>query len=375
MTETTVDQHLRVIEVDPSSDDRWDAFVGNHRSGLVYHHSRWLRTLQQEYAHESFALLCESDGGRVCGILPLMRTRGLPLARMAGGQVVKSRLSSLPRTPVAGPLFETREAGTALIAAAIDLVRAEPSLRLQLKAESAELEPLAEEVVGAPWRLTYVLPLPERGGELRFGSSRNHSRVKWAVNKAQRSNVYVRQAESVDDLRAWYGMYLEAMRWHVLPPRPYRLFVAMQELLQPRGFMTLLLAERNVNGHTKLLAGSIFLKLGGTMFYAFNGRRLDALSLRPNDLLLWRAIHDAWDEGFRRIDLGEVVEGAEGLAAFKKKWGTTPTRLHRYYYPPLSASPRAPSSQGRGAALMKEAWRRVPLRATELLGGGIYRYL
>jgi hypothetical protein len=375
MIEATVDQHLRVIEVDPSSDDRWDAFVRNHRSGLVFHHSNWLRTLQREYARESFALLCESGGGRVCGILPLVRTSGLPLVPAVGGQVVEPRLSSLPRTPVAGPLFTSREAGAALLAAAVDLVRAEPSLRLQLKAESAELEPLADEVAGAPWRLTYVLPLPERAEELRFGSSRNHSRVRWAVNKALRSNVHVRQAESADDLRAWYGMYLEAMRWHALPPRPYRLFTAMQELLQPSGSMMLLLAERRVNGRTQLLAGSIFLKFGGTMFYAFNGRRLDALPLRPNELLLWRAIHDAWEEGFRRIDLGEVVEGDESLAVFKKKWGTTPTCIHRYYYPPLSAPPGAPQSHGRGAALAKGAWRHVPLRATELLGRGIYRYL
>src|SRR5207244_11263797 len=110
-------------------------------------------------------------------------------------------------------------------------------------------------------------------------------------------------------------------------------------------------------------AGSIFLQLGETMFYAFNGRRLDALSLRPNDLLLWHAVHDAWERGCQRVDLGEVVEGDAGLAAFKRKWGTTPTRLARYYHPPLAAAPEEEGEEahGRIATLAKWDWRHVPL--------------
>jgi hypothetical protein len=363
-----------VTEVDPSSDDRWDAFVIAHPAGLVYHHSTWLRVLEREYARETLGLLCESREGEVCGILPLLRTRGVPFLRRAGGQVVGPRLSSLPRTPVAGPLSLVREAHTALVAAAIDRVRAEPHLRLQLKAADSWLEAVALELVGVPWRLTYVVPLPKQG-ELRFGDARNHARIKWAVNKATRRRVEVRRAESVQDLRAWYELYLETMRWHAVPPRPYRLFAAMRELLQPQGFMTLLLAEQQLNGRTRLLAGSIFLKLGETIFYAFSGSCRDALSLRPNDLLLWKAIHEAREEGFRWVDLGEVVEGDESLAKFKGKWGTTPVRLYRYYYPPPAVVPPEEASHSQVAALLKAVWRRLPLRATELLGDQAYRYL
>jgi CelD/BcsL family acetyltransferase involved in cellulose biosynthesis len=354
---------------------RWDTFVKAHPDGLVYHHSAWLQTLEREYASDPLALLCETRDGRVCGILPLMRTRGLPLLSKAGEQVVGPRLSSLPRTPLAGPLSVTRQADAALVVAAIDAVRAEPELRLQLKTEDSGLQDLAVGIGGLPWRVTYVLPLPNRQDELRFGNSRNHSRLKWAVNKATRLNVEVRPAGSVRDLRVWYELYLETMRWHALPARPYRLFTAMWELLQPHGLMTLLLAEQRVGGRSRVLAGSLFLKLGGTMVYAFNGRRREGLALRPNDLLLWRAIHDAWAEGFRRVDFGEVVEGEEGLAKFKSKWGTTPVRLYRYYYPPLAGVSDEHASGSRLAALAKAAWRRLPLRATELLGDRIYRYL
>jgi Acetyltransferase (GNAT) domain len=373
-TKATVDQ-LRVKEVDPSSDQRWDAFVMAHPAALVYHHSAWLQVLEHEYTSDSVALLCENSDGSVYGILPLMRTRGLPLLGRVGGQVLEPRLSSLPRTPVAGPLSATRETDAALVAAAIERVRAVPHLRLQLKREDPGLETEGLDIVAIPWRLTYVLHLPKQGTELRFGDSRNHARIKWAVNKAARLKVQVRHAETVEDLQAWYQLYLETMRWHAMPPRPYRLFTAMWELLLPRQLVTLLLAEQQVNGRPQLLAGSIFLKLGRTMFYAFNARRRDALALRPNDLLLWNAIHDAWADGLRRIDFGEVPEGEAGLAQFKSKWGTTPVRLYRYYYPSLDAASHEERSQSQVAAVAKAAWRHLPLRATEVLGDRIYGYL
>ena len=37
---------MRVVEVDPQTDPRWEAFVAAHPDGLVYHHPAWLQALQ-----------------------------------------------------------------------------------------------------------------------------------------------------------------------------------------------------------------------------------------------------------------------------------------------------------------------------------------
>ncbi len=34
-------------EIDPATDERWDAYVTGHAGGLVYHHSAWLRVLHR----------------------------------------------------------------------------------------------------------------------------------------------------------------------------------------------------------------------------------------------------------------------------------------------------------------------------------------
>jgi CelD/BcsL family acetyltransferase involved in cellulose biosynthesis len=366
---------LRVVDLDPSHDPRWDEFVTAHADGLVFHHSAWLRTLESEYDHGSVALGVEDADGQLRAILPLAYTRGLPFG--IGGPDAGRRLASLPRTPVAGPLSTGREALVALVDSAVERVRAEPGLRLQIKTASAELDGVGK-LVGKPWRLNYTLELPSDPAALRFGNARNHSRIRWAVNKATRTGLHVRPAETEEELRAWYRLYLDVNRTRLQPPRSYRLFEAAWQLLRPLGLMRLLLAEQRTGSANRIVAGSMLLMLGGTVFYAFNGRLREALSLRPNDVIQWHAIHQACAEGFRHYDFGEVAEANLDLAKFKSKWGTEARHLHRYYYP-------APPDVGGGYGslesenLLKRAatttWHRMPYRLTEIFGDRVYRYL
>ncbi len=359
---------MRVREIEPGSDPRWDDFVAGEPDGHVYLHSGWLRCLEAEYARPLIGL-CTEDDGRLTGILPLLATRGVPLLRRSS--VVGARLSSLPRTPVAGPLARDREAAAALLEAALDRARERPGTRLQVKRAAADLDGLVEGLGGAPWRASYVVALPDDPDALRFGNSRNHGRIKWAVNKAAKEGVEVRLAEDLSDVQAWYPLYLRTMREVVVPPRPLRLFEAMWRELAPHDLMRLYVVEQRGT----MIAGSIVLGLGRTAFYAFNGRLRSALPLRPNEVIQWEAIHDACRRGFERYDLGEVVAGGEGLADFKRKWGADEVQMHRYYHPP--PEPEGDDAGG-GGGLAKRAtklWPRLPLGATRLAGDIAYRWL
>jgi Acetyltransferase (GNAT) domain len=357
-----------VVEVDPIGDGRWDAFVESRTDGLVYHHSSWLRTLAAEYGQKPLGLAAIASDGRWTGVLALMATRGLPLAR---GAIAGRRLSSLPRTPVSGPLATDDAAREALLRSAVDRARGS-GRQLQVKTLEPALDDLVAGLVGHPWRLNYVLELPDDPGALRFGHARNHSRIRWSVNKARKAGVTVRTAVRLEDVLAWHPLYLDTMRRHVVPPRPLRLFVAMWEHMRPAGTMRLLLAERD----GRPLAGSVLLALNETVFYAFNGVDRAALADRPNDIIQWEAIRSAAAEGFRRYDLGEVVERHEGLADFKRKWGTEPRRMHRYYFPaPTEAPDPGDGEHGRSHRIAHTTWRRLPLRVVAAAGDFAYRYL
>src|SRR2546422_4911593 len=148
---------LRVVLVDLRTDKRWEALLASHPDAVIYQHPGWIRALEQEYGRECVALACEDGDGRFRGILPLMATAGMPWG--LGGYRTGRRLSSLPRTPVAGLLTVQPEAAEALIDAAIERVRTDPSLQLELK-PYLPLEKTADRFACVPWRQTYILELP-----------------------------------------------------------------------------------------------------------------------------------------------------------------------------------------------------------------------
>ncbi len=357
---------LRAIELDPHTDPRWEALVSSLPHGQIYHHPAWLQVLEDACGYRPANLACEDANGQLRGVLPLFYMRGLFTGR---------RYASLPRTPIAGPLAYDDQAASVLVRAAVERVREERGAQLQIKMLSNALDGSMDSVVGVPWRETYVLELPERPELLRIGNSRNHARIKWAVNKATKLGVEVYQAETEHELRSWYKLYLETMRWVVVPPRPYHFFQVAWEKLQPLGMMRLLLAKHYEAGRSRLLAGSLFLMYGQTIFYAFSGWRREELLLRPNDVIHWQAIRDACTAGFRYYDLGEVTRDNQGLAEFKSKWNAEPKWLYRYYYPaPRELETGILDSNSRAHQFASAVWRRLPIKATVLLGDLAHHY-
>jgi CelD/BcsL family acetyltransferase involved in cellulose biosynthesis len=341
--------------------------VTSHPDGLIYHDPLWFEVLRRSYGYEFVGIGCEGPDGNLCGVLPLFRTRGLLTGR---------RLSSLPHTPVAGPLAADSDTMNCLLQAAVERAQADGGAHLQIKSASSQLSQVAEDLTGRDWEPTYVIELPSDPEAVRFGNSRNHSRIKWAVNKAMKKGVEVRAAESEAELQTWYRLYLETMRPRAVPPRPYDFFLSLWEVLRPRGHMRLLLAEQETADARTVIAGSVFLAYGQTTQYAFTGASRASLSLRPNDIIQWHAIHDACAEGHRWYDLGEVSAGDQGLADFKRKWGGEPQPLHRYYYPaPRELETGMLGRSTRPRRLASAAWARLPLGATAVFGKWLYLYL
>ncbi|TMD64011.1 MAG: hypothetical protein E6I84_14540, partial [Chloroflexi bacterium] len=233
---------LQVRDVDPRTEPGWAAFVAQHPDGSIYHHPAWLEVLQREYRRPQVGLACRDAGGALRGVLALCRTKGLPLS--PGGQLTGRRWSSLPRTPLSGPLALDRAAAAALVQAAVARVRHEPGTQLQLKVASPSLDGMVAGLNRVPWRLTYVLTLPENPEALGPADGRARRRNAWAVNKAKRLGVSVRAAETEADVEAWHRLYLDTMRGLGVPARSLRFFRAAWEILGSRGLMRLLLAEQ-----------------------------------------------------------------------------------------------------------------------------------
>lgn len=357
---------VSVRPIDPTHDARWLAFVADHPRATIFHHPAWLGVLREAFGYRAHHLACEDEHGQLLGVLPLLAQRGL---------VSGSRLSSLPRSPVGGPLARDAASTRALLQAAIDSLNGQRGAHLQLKVESSALDDLVPGLVGTRFRPTYVLPLPSAGEPLVIGDAAHRERIKRAVKKAARNGVIVRSAEGAVDLRAWYTLYLETMRSHAVPPRPYRFFEIAWSVLRPLGLLRLLLAEQHGTTAPRLLAGCLNFQFGPTVFYGFGGSRAVDLELRPNDAIHWRAIQDAQGEGYSAYDFGEVSTGNAGLATYKAKWGSEQRWLYRYYHPaPRELEIGLLESETRPMRMAQAVWRHLPLGITELASDWIHRY-
>jgi Acetyltransferase (GNAT) domain len=356
---------LQTFDLEPA-DPRWAEFAASHPQALPYHDPSWLRVLREAFGYRNATVGCADGAGRLCGILPLVEKKSI----LAG-----LRLSSLPNTPVAGPLASDENSLRALLSAATDRVDAGRMRGLQLKVSGRGLDALMDGFSRQDWDPAYVLDLPDTPEGLRFGNSRHHSAIARAVRKAGRLGVAVRPASSLADVRRWYRLYLETMRAHAVPPRPLQLFEVMWDLLAPPDRLRLLLAERQSGGQVQLLAGSLFLMHGQTVVFAFNGRDGGQLQFRPNDAIHWTAITEACAYGFRRYDFGEVTEANTGLLAFKEKWGAKPVPLCRYYYPQQPRMERGILASGSLQRTQEYAWRLLPSAMTARMGRWVYRRL
>ncbi len=385
-------QALSVFELDFHKDPGWEHFVSSHPDALIYHHAGWLSALESEYVQKCVSLACADEQGRICAVLPLFYTKGLPLT--FGPVSTGRRLSSLPRTPVAGPLATTHEAAAAIVQHAVNLAHSQPGVQLEIKTSMPDLDKRVSGLTCKPWRPTYVAELPARVDgkawddfwetlrlprscvscegcrQLRFGNARRQHRVNWSVNKAIKLGLEVREADSDCDLAKWYDLYLLTMRHNAVPPRSFRFFQSLWSLLRPSGMMQLLLAELNKDGQRRMVAGSILLQFGQTVFYAFTGCAPEDFCLHPHDILQIEAIRSACRSGYRWYDFGEVTEDHEALAQFKTKWGGDPQQLYRYYSP--APVERASSDGGRFARSARKIWHRLPPKATAVLGDLIY---
>jgi hypothetical protein len=254
-----------------------------------------------------------------------------------------------------------------------------PSVWLQIKTQAAGVGEGVEGIARKAWRESYVVPLAGVAGQpYQIPGSQNRSSIKRAINKAIAGGVRTRPAETEEELRTWYRLYLETMRRNVVPARPYRFFLAMWERMRPKGLMRLLLAEQQTESGARMIGGHIFFFFGPTATYAFGASSAADFALRPNDIIMGQAINDASEAGYRFVDLGEVPEGDENLGRFKSKWGAERVRMYRYYSPDFPDTEHIASDESESSAagnLAKKVWTRLPLAVTAWLGDRIYAYL
>ena len=356
---------MTVVEVDPTSDARWDAYVRAHPHGSVYHLGAWAEVLDRAYGFRPRFVALEQDG-RLTGVLPLFRKKGI---------VSDARLRSIPVFSYGGPIADDPQAETRLIEAARDLAAADGEIAgMTINTGERRLAPppdFAVEEILPRW----IVDLPEDLDALRAGWRKTSNNLFRSLKKSDQAELGFREGDSKADVRSFHKLYVATMKKHHSLPRNLRQLTLAQKSLG-EAFKVFVVDHR---GHD--VAAGAYHVWGDTIELLYNGSSDDALPMRPNHALYWNVMRWAADRGLRRIDLGGAYADTP-LAAFKQQWGATPRARFRLVHRTGGETTRAESiaSIGYGAQdsdsrLMDAAWRIMPTPVLRLGAHVAYRYV
>ena len=95
-----------------------------------------------------------------------------------------------------------------------------------------------------------------------------------------------------------------------------------------------MLFRSDVKGN--FIGANVYLICNDTLYYKFNTSALEAVKLRPNNLLFWEGIKFAKDRGLKFIDLGSSGFEQSGLILFKNHTGATMSDITHLGYAPTN---------------------------------------
>jgi len=140
-----------------------------------------------------------------------------------------------------------------------------------------------------------------------------------AVRKAEKHGVVIRAATDVEELRAFFELHLRIRKYkYRLLAQPYLFFQNLWDEFVAEGRGALMIAIHD----ERLVGGVFFLEWKDTLYYKFNASDVALVSVRPNDLIIWKAIESAKAKGMTRLDFGLSDCDEEGLVRYKRKYAS-----------------------------------------------------
>lgn len=340
---------LRLDASDPSSLQRWDAFVQTCASATFFHRAGWERIEREVFRHETHFLYAQ-QGREIVGVLPLARVR----SRLFGHALV-----SLPFAVYGGVASDSSAVRDALEAHAQTLAR-------ELQVEHLELRHIERRHPDWPQQTLYVT--------FRKVLSASEEQNMNAIPRKQRAMVRkgIRNGltSTVDDgVERFFALYADNVHRHGTPALSIRYFEALREVF---GADCEVLTVETADGRPVSSVLSFYFRDEVLPYYA--GDDLDARDLAANDFKYWELMRRACVRGIRVFDYGRSKLDT-GPYAFKRNWGFEPTPLHYEYQ--LYRRDSVPQNNPNNAkyALMIKAWRRLPLALANRIGPHIVRNL
>lgn len=171
-------------------------------------------------------------------------------------------------------------------------------------------------------RYVFQVPLAGRSADEVFAGFNQEWRRN--VRKAEKAGVVVERG-GADDLPAFHALYLETAARDRFTGRPLAYFQRMLRALNAvdPDRTRLYLATHGTGADRRLLAATLWVRVGEHVWYSYGASGNEGRELRPSNAVQWRMITDAIDAGAAVYDLRGITDTIDpddplfGLIRFK----------------------------------------------------------
>ncbi|MBL8731763.1 MAG: FemAB family PEP-CTERM system-associated protein [Planctomycetes bacterium] len=354
---------LRVRELLPGEDARWDSYVSRHPLGTFFHRSGWSRAVAEMFRHKPHHLVVE-QGRRWLGVLPLFLTKSPFLGK---------NLISVPYSVYGGVLADGEQAQQALLDHAGELGRELDCGYVELR----HLEPRSGDRPRSPLYVTFRCELPNDPAEVMARIPKKaRAEVRCARDPAapaiegkrrETFGIRVTADGSIDEL---FALFAENKRRLGSPSLPKRWFRALAD-----EFGKAAVVHRAVDPAGRTLAAVMSFTFRDTVFAYYSGARSDVNDTGVNTWIYCAIMEWAVEKGYTRFDFGRSRVDS-GPGKFKKNMGFTAEPLH-YEYMLLRPGAKLPEFHPSNPklALPRRLWSKMPLVLCNSLGARLSKFL
>jgi FemAB-related protein (PEP-CTERM system-associated) len=354
---------LRVRELLPGEDSRWDSYVSRHPQGTFFHRSGWSRAVHERFRHHPHHLVVE-EGRRWLGVLPLFLTRSPFLGK---------NLVSVPYAVYGGMLIDDPRAEAALVARADQLGRELGVGYVELR----HLEPRGGDRPRSPLYVTFRCDLPEdvadvmaripKKARAEVRCARDPLAAAIAGKRRESFGITVTPDGSVDEL---FALFAENKRRLGSPALPKAWF---QGLVDEFGKGVVI--HRAVAPGGRTLAAVMSFCFKDTVYAYYSGSLNDVEHTGVNNWIYCAIMEWAVAQGYRRFDFGRS-RADSGPAKFKRNMGFVAEPLH-YEYLLLGRGAKLPEFHPSNPKLdlPRRVWSNMPMFLCNRLGARLSRYI
>lgn len=336
---------------DPAECARLGAYVAGHPDGELFHRPQWSLAVEQGCGQRSHYLVAERPGRGLVGCLPLTDVR----SALFGHALVSAGFGT-----GGGALADDDRAAEALLRAAEALADRLGCATLELRGGPI---PDGYRVCDDAY-VGFAMELPKGEEAILKSIKRRHRGVK----RGRALGLQARFGRGEGDRSDFFRVYGESMRNLGSPVFPPRLFEAVLDRFGEDADILI------VHDGGSPVAGLLNLYFKGTILPYWGGGTAAARDCFANEFMYFEAMCHASRRGCTRFDFGRSKVGS-GNHSFKMNWGMDPEPLRYGIRTAAGAAPRDINPLSPRNRLKIEAWKRLPLWASNRLGPMLARGL